>query len=119
MSMSVRCEGCGLEYAGGRGPRAVFAQPSRVANPRFLVMLVQVGRFNRLAKRFVAASRPDDLTTLGEFLARARFGSYFVRHYVLAFVSCVWSTGHADALRYPARYLFTFLDHHGLLEVTG
>jgi predicted NAD/FAD-binding protein len=119
MSMSVRCEGCGLEYAGGRGARAVFAQPRRATSPQFLSMLLQVGRFNRRAKRYLATASPDDLTTLGRFLARGGFDTYFVRHYALAFVSCVWSTGHADALRYPARYLFAFLDHHGLLDVTS
>src|SRR5690348_210457 len=30
MSMSVRCDGCGLEYAGGRGLRGLFAQPRRL-----------------------------------------------------------------------------------------
>src|SRR3954465_15400170 len=29
MSMGVRCDGCGLEYAGGRGPRGLLAQSSR------------------------------------------------------------------------------------------
>src|SRR6201987_3169986 len=42
MSMSVRCEGCGLEYAGGRGLRGVFAQLRRLIDPRFLRMLGQV-----------------------------------------------------------------------------
>src|ERR1700755_2265214 len=30
MSMSVRCEECGLEYAGGRGPRRILPQPRRL-----------------------------------------------------------------------------------------
>src|SRR3954447_3629567 len=34
MSMSVHCEGCGLEYAGGRGWRGLFAQPHRLFDPR-------------------------------------------------------------------------------------
>ena len=34
MSMSVRCDGCGLEYAGARGLGGVFAQPANAANPR-------------------------------------------------------------------------------------
>src|SRR5580692_12832481 len=42
MSMSVRCEECGLQYAGGRGLRGVFAQPRRLVRPRFLRMLWQV-----------------------------------------------------------------------------
>jgi uncharacterized protein len=31
----------------------------------------------------------------------------------------VWSSGREVALLYPARYLFRFLDHHGMLQVTG
>jgi predicted NAD/FAD-binding protein len=31
----------------------------------------------------------------------------------------VWSCNSSDALRYPARYLFVFLDHHGMLSVFG
>lgn len=119
MSMSVSCDGCGLEYAGGRGPRGVFAQRRRAASPRFLAMLVQVGRFNAAAKRYLAEAPADDLTTLGEFLRARRFSDYFVRHYAIAVVSCVWSAGNVDALAYPARYLFEFLDHHGLLDITG
>jgi predicted NAD/FAD-binding protein len=34
-------------------------------------------------------------------------------------VSCVWSAGTEAALAYPARYLFAFLDNHGMLSVTG
>ena len=34
-------------------------------------------------------------------------------------VSCVWSCAPRTALLYPARYLFTFLDHHGALSVSG
>ena len=33
-------------------------------------------------------------------------------------VSCVWSLGPAAALDYPARYLFRFLAHHGMLALT-
>ena len=32
MSMSITCEGCGLSYAGGRGPRGMFAQKRRLAD---------------------------------------------------------------------------------------
>ena len=34
-------------------------------------------------------------------------------------VSAVWSCDPGSALKYPARYLFSFLDHHGMLSVTG
>jgi uncharacterized protein len=119
MSMSVRCEGCGLEYAGGRGLRGVFAQPRRLIDPRFLLMLWQVRRFHRRALAFLRKTDEQNLTTYGEFLEREGFSGYFIAHYAVPVVSCVWSAGREMALVYPARYLFRFLDHHGLLRAGG
>ena len=119
MSMSVRCEGCGLEYAGGRGLRGMLAQPRRLLDPQFLRMLLQVKRFHRRASAFLATSDEGDLTTYGEFLEREGFSEHFVAHYAVPVVSCVWSSGREVALLYPARYLFRFLDHHGMLQVSG
>ncbi len=119
MSMSVRCEGCGLEYAGGRGLRGVFAQPRRLIDPRFARMLWQVNRFHRRALAFLRTTDDENLTTYGEFLEREGFGGYFIAHYAVPVVSCVWSAGRETALVYPARYLFRFLDHHGMLRVGG
>jgi predicted NAD/FAD-binding protein len=119
MSMSVRCQGCGLEYAGGRGLRGVFAQPRRLTDPRFLRMLWQVRRFHRRALAFLRKTDDENLTTYGEFLEREGFSGYFIAHYAVPVVSCVWSAGRETALVYPARYLFRFLDHHGMLRAGG
>ena len=119
MSMSVRCAECGLEYAGGRGVRGLFAQPRRILDSRFLRMLWQVRRFHRRASAFLRATDDEDLTTYGEFLRQEGFGDHFVAHYAVPVVSCVWSAGRETTLAYPARYLFQFLDHHGMLRVTG
>ncbi|NKI41727.1 NAD(P)/FAD-dependent oxidoreductase [Streptomyces physcomitrii] len=123
MSMSVRCEGCGLEYAGARGPRGLFAQPRSLGNPRFLRMLAEVPRFHRAARRLLAdrsTAGPDGADagpTLGEFLEQGGFSAYFTAHFATPLVSCVWSCDTATARRYPARFLFTFLEHHGMLSV--
>jgi predicted NAD/FAD-binding protein len=117
MSMSVHCDGCGLEYAGGRGPRALFSQRRRAADPRFLRMLTEVPRFHREAKAVIESG--DDGLIWGDFLRTHRFTPYFIRHFAVPLVSCVWSSGSADAERYPAHYLFRFLDHHGMLTVSG
>ena len=119
MSMSVRCAGCGLQYAGGRGLRGVLAQPRRLADPRFLRMLTQVKRFHRRALALLRATDDDELMTYGEFLEREGFGDYFIAHYAIPVVACVWSAGRETTLLYPARYLFRFLDHHGMLAITG
>jgi len=117
MSMSIRCEGCDLEYAGGNGVGALFAQPRSVMRPAYLRMLVEVKKFHRQARQVLASG--DDDVTLGTFLTTGGYSSYFVQHFMVPFVSCVWSTSQDRALKYPARYLFVFLDNHGLLSVTG
>ena len=117
MSMSIRCDECGLEYAGGRGLPGVLAQPRRLFDPEFLRMLLQVKRFHRRAAAFLRDG--DDAITYGEFLQRGKFSEYFITHYAVPIVSCVWSAGRELSLAYPARYLFEFLDHHGMFSLTG
>jgi len=121
MSMSITCEGCGLSYAGGRGASGVLAQPWRAADPRFARMLVEVPRFHRAARRLLATEQGEQShePSWGEFLRSHRFSDYFVRHFAIPLVSCVWSCGDLDAETYPARHLFRFLDHHGMLSVSG
>jgi predicted NAD/FAD-binding protein len=114
MSMSVTCEGCGLDYAGAKGRGGLFAQ--RRFGPRYLVTLAQVPVFHRRARALLAG---DANPTLGAFLARGRYTGHFVRHFVIPLVSAVWSCGPEVVADYPARYLFTFLQHHGMLSVTG
>ncbi len=122
MSMSVACAGCGLEYAGARGLAGIFARPASVTNLRYLRMLFEVKKFHRQAHRLLADktdAATDVSPTLREFLADGNYSAYFVSHFILPVVSCVWSCGSNVAGEYPARYLFQFLDNHGLLSVTG
>jgi predicted NAD/FAD-binding protein len=118
MSMSVRCAGCGLEYAGGRRLDGLFAQRANLIRPAYLRMLAEAPRFHRHAARVLDAPEAEDVT-LGGFLAVGGYSRYFVEHFALPLVSAVWSADRRTTLRYPARYLFAFLHHHGLLSVSG
>jgi len=123
MSMSVRADDIGLEYAGALGIRGLFACRQSV-RPRYLRMLADITRFHRAALRLLRDNpaenaAEDDQETLDEFLKRHRFSSYFVDYFITPLVAAVWSCAGDDALRYPARYLFVFLEHHGMLSVFG
>ncbi|MET9039413.1 NAD(P)/FAD-dependent oxidoreductase [Streptomyces mirabilis] len=118
MSMSVRCEGCGLEYAGARGPAGLFAQPRNALRGAYLRMLTEVPAFHRAARRLLGQGARHDLT-LGEFLDQEGFSAYFRTHFMTPVVSAVWSCDAVTAQRYPAAYLFRFLEHHGMLSVDG
>ncbi|WP_328466957.1 NAD(P)/FAD-dependent oxidoreductase [Streptomyces sp. NBC_00448] len=118
MSLSVRCDGCGLQYAGARGPGGLFAHPGSAIRGRYLGLLAEVPSFHRAARAALASGRADHLT-LGGFLAERDFTPYFTAHFVVPLVSSVWSCAPDQAMRYPAAYLFRFLRHHGLLSVGG
>jgi predicted NAD/FAD-binding protein len=120
MSMSVRADDIGLEYAGALGAGGLFACPQSL-RPRYLLMLGEIIRFHRAAKRLLRedSTADDDPETLEAFLSRHRFSPYFIDFFITPLVAAVWSCASDDALRYPARYLFVFLDHHGMLSVFG
>ena len=116
MSMSINCAECGLQYAGGRGFKGIAAQPWRLADPRFLRLLVEVPRFHRSARELLAGELDASLTW-AQFLELGKYSDYFIRHFAIPLVSCVWSSGDDDSREYPAKHLFEFLSHHGMLTI--
>ncbi|MFJ8430195.1 NAD(P)/FAD-dependent oxidoreductase [Kitasatospora sp. NPDC094019] len=118
MSMSVRCDGCGLEYAGARGPGGLIARPGSLARGGYLRLLGEVPRFHRRARALLADPGAGE-PTLREFLVADGFSPYFRSHFMTPVVAAVWSCAPDVAGDYPARYLFAFLANHGLLSVTG
>lgn len=126
MSLSVSDAGTGVEYAGALGPRGLFAQRSTLRSREHWRMLLEIPRFHRRARAVLATdpasgagSRQPSDETLREFLDRGGFSAGFVRHFMEPLVAAVWSCDPATSLDYPARYLFTFLQHHGMLSVFG
>ena len=116
MTMSIDCKGCGLQYVGGRGAKGILAKPSKLIDPRFIKMLIDVPKFYKQARKLLETDF-DSSVTWGEFLKQNKFSGYFIKHYAVPVVSCVWSSGDGDSLQYPAKHLFEFLNHHGMLEL--
>ena len=119
MSMSVRDDAIDLEYAGALGVWGLFPARRNATWPAYWAMLAEIPRFHRMARRLLARDETDSDETLGAFLARGRFSPLFRTHFMESLVACVWSCDPALAQEYPARYLFTFLAHHGMLQVFG
>ena len=132
MSMSVSCTGCGVHYAGRRGPAGLgLGLPG--GGRRYLQMLAEVPKFHRAARRLLASgparpalavagpqgAEPNAGPTLGDFLREGGFSHYFITHFAVPLVAAVWSCPQGTALGYPAAYLFAFLANHGMLSVTG
>jgi len=122
MSMSVSCSGCGVGYAGKRGPAGLGAGVAVGGRP-YLQMLAEVPRFHRAARRLLAAKTGGEVAagglSLGDFLREGGFSDYFTEHFAVPVVASVWSCPQGTALQYPAAYLFAFLANHGLLSMSG
>lgn len=117
MSMSITDDETGVEWAGALGRGGVFPTRRHYTDPAYLRMLTEIPRFHRRAKALLA--QPGDDMTLAAFLDVHRFTPYFRRHFMEPLVAAVWSCDPDVALAYPARYLFAFLQHHGMLAVFG
>ncbi|MFI5073887.1 MAG: NAD(P)/FAD-dependent oxidoreductase [Actinomycetales bacterium] len=124
MSMSIRVDALGrrgIEYAGALGARGLFPSVRNVLDLGYLRMLTEVKRFHRHATAILASpvDPEGDEETLRAFVARVGLSEYFTTRFLRPLVAAVWSCDPARALDYPARYLFAFLDHHGMLTVFG
>ncbi|GAA1958030.1 hypothetical protein GCM10009798_16990 [Nocardioides panacihumi] len=117
MSMSIVDDLSGIGWAGARGWRGLLPDARHLRDVEHLRMLLDIPRFHRRARRLLRATGSD--LTLGEFLREGRFSAHFVRHFAEPLVAAVWSCDPQVARDYPARYLFQFLDHHGMLAVSG
>ncbi|MCK9249963.1 MAG: FAD-dependent oxidoreductase [Solirubrobacteraceae bacterium] len=119
MSLSVRCDETGIEWAGARGVRGLFPTPA-TRRPSHVRALAELPRLHRMARRTLEAPEGDGPPeTLGAFLDRGRFSDRFRTHVMAPLVAAVWSCEPDRALEYPARHLFAFLQHHGMLQVLG
>ncbi len=121
MTMSVRDDASGLEWAGAMGASGLFPTARNLARPRYLRMLGEIPKFHRQARAVLAQdASPEHVdTSLREFLAEGNYSAYFVRHFMEPVVAAVWSCDPDLSLDYPARYLFAFLEHHGMLSIFG
>ena len=118
MSFSVQVPEQRLEWS-GNSLDTVFAQRRNLLRPRFLRMLLDVARFNRLATAIARRNAEDELVeSIAEFLDRHRFGSAFRDWYFLPMIGCIWSCPADQMLRFPVATLIRFCHNHGLTQVT-
>jgi uncharacterized protein len=119
MSFSVQVPQAGLEWS-GCDLNTVFAQRANLLRPRFLRMLAQILRFNRLATRIAeAGNEAEQAEAIGDFLARHGFGQAFRDWYLLPMLGCIWSCPTDQMLRFPVATMIRFCHNHGLIQVSN
>lgn len=116
MSFSVHNPQSGLEY-NGHTLTSLFAQRRNLVNPAFWGLLLDIMRFNRLAKEALAGDVNEN-ATLETFLEQHGFSAFFARHYILPMGAAIWSSSLQEMRRFPLPLFLRFFEHHGLLDVT-
>jgi predicted NAD/FAD-binding protein len=117
MSFSVQVPHQGLEWSGS-DLNAVFAQRRNLLRPRFLGMLAQILRFNKLCTGIAEAGEEAAMAEpIADFLDRHRFGSAFRDWYLLPMLGCIWSCPTDQMLRFPVGTMIRFCHNHGLIQV--
>lgn len=119
MSFSVQVPEIGLEWS-GCSLDTVFTQRGNLFKPRFLGMLRDLLRFNRIATAI--AERGQDAAMaqpISEFLDEQGFSSAFRDWYLLPMLGCIWSCPTDQMLRFPVATMIRFCHNHGLVRVTG
>ena len=120
MSFSVQVpslSGPGREWSGSN-LNSVFAQRRNLVSPKFLGMLRDILRFNKLATRLAETGAEAELAEpIGEFLQREGFNDRFRDWYFLPMIGCIWSCPTAQMLRFPVATMIRFCHNHGLIQV--
>jgi len=122
MSFSVQSadpdSGRHVEWS-GTSLSSVFTQRRNLLSPRFLGMLRDLARFNRLTQSIAAAGQERQLQqSLGDFLRQNRFGAAFIEWYFLPMVACIWSCPAQQMLQFPVATMIRFCHNHGLNQVS-
>ena len=116
MSFSVDSRRTGLQY-NGTNLNTLFAQRRNLLNPRFLKMIREILRFNKETQQQLADQTIDDSETLGAYLDRNGYSTYFRHFYIVPMGSAIWSAPEVVLERFPIRFFLQFFSNHGMLSV--
>jgi predicted NAD/FAD-binding protein len=120
MGFSVSMDDGKFEWCGD-SLSGLLATPSNAINPAFYAMMRDILRFNKEALKALALpdNHPTRLITTGTFLEQHKFSKSFTNLYLVPMTAAIWSASTDGILGFPAITLFSFLNNHLLLQVTG
>ena len=122
MSFSVQvpfADGQQLEWSGS-SLSSVFAQRKNLVNVRFLRMLSDIMRFNKVTTALANANLETAMMQpLGDFLKDQKLSDEFRDWYFLPMMGCIWSCPTDQMLQFPVATMIRFCYNHGLIQVTN
>lgn len=101
----------------GSSLNGLFAQRRNLINPRFLLMLKEILRFNQKAREDLHAGRLAGLT-LQSYMLQSGYSKTFQNDYLYPMAAAIWSTAPSQMPDFPAEYILAFYENHGLLALS-
>ena len=122
MSFSVKApvspDGDVLEWSGS-SLNSVFAQRRNLVSWKFLRMLRDIVRFNRVTTELATSGGEAAMVQpLADFLRAQNFSDEFRDWYFLPMMGCIWSCPTDQMLQFPVATMIRFCHNHGLIQIT-
>lgn len=117
MSFSVKNKAQNLEY-NGHDLNTLFAQRRNILRPKFLRIVRDILKFNKLCKALIAERANTDDITLFEYIIKEKLSDEFTQNYILPMCAAIWSTSIEDVKSFPLTFFLQFFNNHGLLNVS-
>ena len=113
MSFSVFSKDRNFEY-NGTTLNTLFSQRKNIFNYKFIKMIYEIIKFNKVALTLLSAKTEISLET---FLRQNNFSDYFCKNYILPMGSAIWSSNINSMLKFPAVFFAKFFNNHGMLNI--
>lgn len=97
-------------------PNGLFADRRNLYRPSFWKLLLEIQRFNKVARKELKALEPEETTR--SFLDRHGFSHNFRREYFFPLTGAIWSTPATGVDGSPAKSVLSFLNNHGALQMS-
>ena len=114
MSFALSLDGGALEWSGD-SLDTIFTQRKNIASPKFLWMLREILRFNRICIEDRNTGYAKDMT-IGTYLEARKFSRSFKENYLIPMSAAIWSTPRVKMLDFPAKTFIDFFDNHRLIS---
>ncbi|MBA2764371.1 MAG: FAD-dependent oxidoreductase [Thermoleophilaceae bacterium] len=116
MSFSVSDQTGDFEYS-STSPNGLYAKRGHLLDPRFHRMVADLLRFNREIRPLIGTN--GDGPSLAEFLADGGYSTQFVERLIVPQASAVWSAAPGQMDSFPAGFMASFFENHGMLGFTN
>ena len=106
-----------LEWSGS-SLNSVFAQRRNLVSWKFLRMLRDIVRFNRVTTALATSGAEAAMVQpLADFLRAQNFSDEFRDWYFLPMMGCIWSCPLDQMLQFPVSTMIRFCHNHGLIQI--